>query len=186
MITLITMGQGNINALKRTVDNMSQLCDEVIFGDMLIFEEDRKKLFEIFKGYNNIWFVQTPFNFIYKNGFAHTLNELAKFAKNNLVIYMNVSEVIDKNLNKDLITDQYNCYSFNHATDPHTWVRCYDKRYLGWSGFIHEVVVPRTPDDKLLLCPEHLFMMADTEKDMDDPFKAKVFNDVKELVYLHH
>lgn len=28
-----------------------------------------------------------------------------------------------------------------------------------------------------------MFTMADTEKDMDDPFKAKVYNDIKEIVY---
>lgn len=177
MITLITMAQGNIIALRRTLDSFKGICNEFIIGDLFIFSEDREQAKELYADLNVIW-CKFPFNYIFQNGFACILNDLAKQSTNDLVIYMNVGEIIDKNLDTSLIKPEYNCYSFNHSEDPHTWVRCYNRHHLYWTGMIHEVVVGNGKQ-----CPTHLFMMADTEKDMDDPFKAKVFNDTKELVY---
>jgi hypothetical protein len=176
-VTLITMGQGNINALRRTMESMSVLCNEVVFGDLMIFPEDREAVYQLKKDFN-IKVRHFPFNYIFENGFACILNQLSKHATNDLVIYMNVGEVVDKNLNLDLISPSYNSYSFNHSTDPHTWIRMYNRKELWWTGMIHEQVM-----GPFRVCPTHLFMMADTEKDMEDPFKAKVFNDIKEMCY---
>ncbi len=177
MMTLLTMAQGNIIALRRTLDSMKVLCDEFIVGDLFIFEEDRQRAKELCADLN-VTFIKYPFNFIFEYGFACILNNLSRSASNDMVIYMNVSEVIDKNLDISLIRPEYNAYSFNHETDQHTWFRCYNRHHLHWTNPIHEVV-----QGNIRPAPTHLFMMADTEKDMDDPFKAKVFNDVKELVY---
>lgn len=171
------MLQGNVIALRRTLDSFAPICNEFIIGDLFIFEEDREEAKRLCADLNVVW-VKFPFNYIFINGFARILNDLARQASNDLVIYMNVGEMIDKNLNTDLLDEKYNCYSFNHSEDPHTWFRCYNRHHLHWTNPIHEVVQGNHRP-----CPEHLFMMKDTEKDMHDPFKAKVFNDVKELVY---
>jgi len=180
-ITLITMGQGNVKALKRTLDNTKQYVDEVIFGDMLVFEEDR----EVLKSYRdsgeyNLKIVRLPFNYIYKNGFSETLNRIASEASNDMVLYLNVAEIIEEGTGTILtrLTEKYNCYFFTHRVDPHKWVRLYNRKQLQWSGPIHEEVV----GDRRLF-PESVFVMADTEKDMEDEFKARVFNDVKEINY---
>lgn len=180
MMTLITMGQGNPIALKRTIDSLSVLCNEVIFGDLLIFESDR----DIIKEYG-CKMIPLEFNHIYKNGFGATLNLLSQHATNDMVIYMNVGEVIDKGENlidrvNQGVQQGYNCFFFNHATDPHQWLRCYNKRLIQWSGSIHEELVgPRKPH------PTILFTMADTEKDTNDEYYANVMNDMKEAVYFN-
>ncbi len=184
-MTLLSMAQGNINALKRTIACFvdAGLCNEIIFGDMLIFDDDRERLMELKEQYN-MRIIPMEFNFTFKYGFAATLNRLAAFASNDMVIYMNVSEVIDKNLDLSLIKPEYNSYLFDHSVETHKWTRCYNRKQLYWSGVIHEIVVP-FGGYEYRTCPTPLFMMADTEKDMEDPFKAKVFNDVKELTYFN-
>lgn len=170
------MGQGNPLALKRTIDSFSGLCNEVIFGDLLVFEHDR----EVISGYG-CKMVRLGFNHIYEHGFADILNILADHASNEWVIYMNVGEVIDEgDIIANFMTDQtrHNCFYFNHKEDPHQWIRCYRKSQLKWSGPIHEEVVgSKNP------APSILFTMKDTEKDMEDTFKANVYNEIKDLVY---
>ncbi len=178
-ITLITMGQGNPIAFKRTLESFKDVVTEIIFGDLLIFEKDRE-LIKSYQSEYNLKIIPLPFNFIFINGFAHTLNTLSEYATNDLCIYMNVSEVIDGE--QDIlshITSQYNCYSFNHKTDPHIWFRMYNRKELKWDGVIHETV----SIGAATACPDIVFTMADSEKDMDDEFYAKVMNTVKELVY---
>lgn len=180
MISLITMAQGNPVALKRTFDSFKEFVDEIIFGDITIFEED-SKLIESYKSEYNLKIIKYPFNFIFKNGFSEILNQLAAHSKNDLVIYMNCSEIIDGDhsiFNK--ISEEYNCYYFDHATDPHRWYRFYNKQELKWDGIIHEEIVGEHRP-----YPKPIFRMADTEKDMNDPFRAKVFNDIKELCYFN-
>lgn len=174
-ITLVTVGQGNPIALKRTIKSMSAICDEVIFGDVLIFESDRK----IINGYG-IKVIPLPFNYIFVNGFASVLNHLATFAKNDLCLYMNVSEVIECNLNTSIINDTWNSYKFDHATESHKWTRLWKRSQLQWSGRIHEEVIGNK-----YTCPDMLFRMADTNKDDTDPFYSSVMNDVKEMVYFN-
>lgn len=177
-ITLITMGQANPIALKRTIESFKGIVDEIIFGDLLIFEDDRK-LIETYCFYSNFNIVVLPFNYIFQNGFAATLNKLASHATNDWILYMNVSEVMDgEHPIKEQMSKDYNCYSFDHAVDPHRWFRLYNRNELQWGGLIHEEVVGNVRP-----CPFHVFRMMDTEKDIDDPFKAKVSNDVKELCY---
>lgn len=177
-ITLITMGQANPVALKRTMDSFDGIADEIIFGDLLIFQSDRELIMSYEKEYNlkPIWL---PFNHIFKNGFAATLNELASHATNDWVLYMNVSEVIDgEHFIKEQLSNVYNCYSLDHATETHRWFRFYNRKELQWGGLIHEEVTgPLRP------CPFNICRFKDTEKDVEDPFKAKVSNDVKEIVY---
>jgi len=41
-ISLITMGQANPMALKRTLESFKGIVGEVVYGDVLIFDEDRE------------------------------------------------------------------------------------------------------------------------------------------------
>jgi len=182
-LTLITMAQGNMKALKKTFDSFSGVVNEIVFGDLLLFEDDRKVLDEYCQQYN-IKVVKFPFNYIFINGFSSLLNNLAAQSTNDLCIYMNCSEIVGKGKEGIVQTIQdnpdCNTFYFDHATDPHRWFRCYDRKQLKWSGVLHEEVVGE-------YAPYHkpLFQMADEEKDMDDPFKAKIFDLVKEKVYFN-
>lgn len=185
MITLVSLTQGNPIALKRTVDNVLSsfegLVNDVVVGDLCVFQEDSKEINTIYANTGTPYrTIPLPFNFIFEHGFGHTLNNIASFAKNDLILYMNVSEVVEANMKIDLLKGNYNCFNFNHATDPHQWTRLYHKGRLQWSGRIHEEVI----GDRNL-CPSVLFQMADTEKDSTDEFKSNVYNDIKELVYFN-
>lgn len=179
-ISLLTMGAGNVLVLRKTLESFSKICDEVIYGDLLIWEEDR----EIIKSYQeefNVKIITFPFNYIFKNGFSALLNELASHASNDFVMYMNTSEVIDEDYGiVDTVNNNYNCnaFYFIHRTEGHRWFRIYNRHQLKWSGRIHEQLSGEYN-------PYHkpIFMMMDLEKDMDNPYKAKIFNLVKEYVY---
>lgn len=176
MISLVTVTQGNPIALRRTVDNVrasfAGLCDEFLIGDVTIFPG------QFDSGFDDVKFIPMPFNNLFKHGFSNALNHVASHSKNNLCLYLNVCEIVEKNLDLSLIKDDYNCYNFNHGEDPHVWTRLWDRRELSWSGRIHEEIVgPRRG------CPAFLFQMADTPKDDDDDLRSRVYNDVKELVY---
>lgn len=181
-ISLICMGAGNVKVLRETFKSASSICDEIVYGDMLLFDDDREILHSYQKEFN-LKIIKLPFCYIFKNGFASVLNYLATKTSNNLVLYLNTSEIIEKdNGILDIINSEYNCYYFDHATDPHRWFRFYNKNKLFWSGYIHEALEAFPAHD---FRPYHkaIFRMADLEKDMDNPFKAQVFNDVKEIVY---
>jgi hypothetical protein len=182
-ITLITMGQGNPIALKRTLEAFKGTYVEALFGDLLIFHEDRE-LIKTYQQEYNLKFVPLPFNYIYKYGFAATLNSIAAHAKTELVLYMNVGEVPDGAhlLNRTIneLFPEYNCYAFDHEVDPHVWFRCYNPKELHWEGLIHEELRGMRNE-----CPYFVFRMKDTEKDLGDPFKAKVYDDIKELTYFN-
>lgn len=180
------MSQGNPIALKKTIESFLPVVDEIIFGDVLIFEEDRK----IIEGYKLDYPLRTfkfDFNYIFKNGFCSILNELASYAKNKYVVYMNVGEIIEGPSVVEVATrDEFNAYFFDHATESHHWYRFYDKTEVRWRGIIHEELHPipgRTIKPRFCQTPS--FRMADTEKDMGSEFKAKVNNDVKELTYFN-
>lgn len=181
-ITLLTMGQGNVLALKKTLESFKGVCDEVVYGDLLIFESDREVVKSYQKEYNTR-VVELPFNYIFKNGFSACLNTLASLATNDIVMYMNTSETIQTdNGILEIIKNNPDCnmFYFDHETDKHRWFRCYNRKEMYWSGVIHEEVIGDAR-------PYHkpIFRMADMEKDLDDPFKAKVFDDVKEIVYFN-
>lgn len=177
------MGQGNILVLKKTLDSFKGIVDEVVYGDLLIFPEDR----EILKTYEqeyNLRSIKLPFNYIFQMGFSSVLNFLISNAKNDMVLYMNTSEVIDENYGINEIVDREensNCFYFSHREEKHRWFRCFDRTQMAWSGVIHEEARPVMIDEK----PYHkpIFMMSDIEKDMNDSFKAYVFNRVKEICY---
>lgn len=174
------MGAGNVRVLKDTLDSFKGVCNEVVYGDMLLFEEDRKILHQ-YKDQYNLDIVKLPFNYLYKYGFSALLNQLAAHSSNELILYMNTSEVVDEDYGiSEIINSNASCNSFyfTHMTERHRWFRCYDRRYLKWQGLIHEEL---QGDYK----PYHkpIFMMKDLEKDMLDEFKARVLNSAKECVY---
>ncbi len=176
------MGQGNPVALKRTIESFKEACNQIVFGDMLVFDTDR----DIINGYQkeyNLLIKKLPFDYIYNYGFSSCLNYLSSFAENDIVLYMNVGEVIDGEqrilgLLEHFKAENYNCFAFDNKTDPHTWYRMYNRKEMEWSGILHEELTgsPRP-------CPYYLFTMADTEKDNDDEFAEKVYMDIKEIVY---
>ena len=185
-ISLLTMGQGNVLALKQTLESFKGVVDEVIYGDMLLFPEDRLVL-ESYKKEYNINIQRLPFNYLFQMGFSSCLNFLTSNAKNDIVIYMNTSEAIDEDYGiVDIVNDNVDCnmFYFTHRTDPHRWFRCYNRKELQWKGFIHEEVVPIIGEEK----PYHkpIFMMKDEEKDMQDPYKALIFNLFKEQTYFRN
>jgi len=199
MITLLTMAQGNPIALQRTLESFKGICNEVIFGDLCVFEDDSNKIYDIFYDsrfgggmyeHDSFRIIKFPFNYIFKNGFSSILNFLAANATNDIVIYMNVGETIATAItpNATLWTDEngqyYDTYFFNHPTDPHHWFRMYNRRKYKWDGLIHEELVEIGTGARRYE-KQPIFTMVDTEKDMYDPFKAKVYNDIKELVYFN-
>lgn len=174
MISLITPTQGNPLALKRTVDSVKYICDEIVVGDVILFEDDRK----LIESYG-VRLIDLPFNFIALNGFSSMLNWLADHSKNDVVLYLNVGEIIEKGENiLSNITDEYNAWYIDHATERHRWWRCYNKHEMRWGGLIHEEIMGEWR-------PFHkpIFTFADTEKDMVDSFKSKIMNDIKESTY---
>jgi hypothetical protein len=182
-ITLITMGAGNVKVLGKTLESFKNVFDEVVYGDMLLFEEDRDVVVKYQQQYN-MGVLKLPFNYIFKHGFADTLNILSQQATNDIVLYMNTSEIIDEDYGiVDLVKNNLDCntFYFVHRTDPHRWFRMYNRKELEWSGVIHEQL-------KGEYRPYHkpIFMMADLEKDMDNLNKADVFNSVKEIVYFRN
>lgn len=179
-MTLLTMGAGNIIVLEETLKSFRGVCNEVVYGDLLLFPEDR----EILKTYQekyNIKIVKFEFDYLFKNGFASCLNELSFHASNDMVIYMNTSEAIDEDYGIANVIDNNpdcNTFYFTHRTDPHRWYRCYNKHELKWSGRIHEQLGGEYK-------PYHkpIFMMKDLEKDAYNSLKAKALDTVKEIVY---
>lgn len=179
-ITLITMGAGNVLVLRKTLESFKGICDEVIYGDLLLWESDR----EIVKGYAeefNMRIVQFPFDYIFRRGFSDLLNMLAAFASNDMVLYMNTSEVVQEDYGVvDVVKNNPDCnaFFFIHKTDPHRWHRLYNKKEMRWSGRIHEQL-------KGEYKPYHhpVFCMADLPKDMGGTTKSKVLDSLKEIVY---
>lgn len=180
MLSFITPTQGNPLALLRTMESLKGVCDEFVVGDVCLFEDDSKKIREYKKQFN-LKIVKLSTNYIFKNGFSDTLNILASTATNDMVIYLNVGEIIevgDNIINK--ISPDYNAYYIDHGQEKHRWWRCYNRHELKWSGLIHEELIGEYR-------PFHkpLFRFADTEKDNDDAFKSKCYDDVKELCYFN-
>ncbi len=178
MISLVTITQGNPKALRRTIDNLKEsfggMVNEFIVGDVSVMDGDFDS------GFEDVRMVKLPFNALFKDGFANVLNHLATYATNDLCLYLNVGEIVEKGLNSSLIAEGFNCYSFTSDKDPHIWVRMWNRRQLSWSGRIHEEIIgPRRQ------CPEILFTMFDTPKDEEDAFRYSVYLDVKEMVYFH-
>lgn len=179
-ITLLTMGAGNVLVLCKTLQSLSTVCDEIVYGDMLLFDTDRETL-NYYQKCFNLKIVQFKFDYLFVNGFSKLLNELSKHATNDIVVYMNTSEVIEEDYGiVETIKGNPECntFYFIHRTDPHRWYRCYNRKELSWSGRIHEQLEGEYK-------PYHkpIFMMKDLEKDMDSSFKAKVFDTCKEIVY---
>lgn len=183
MISLITMGAGNPRAFLKTLESTEGVVDEIIFGDLLLFPEDRD-LVHSYKDRFNLKVVPMPWNYIYHHGFSTVLNLLASEATYDWALYLNVSEIIAEGAEsvRDMVKDNPDCnaFFFDHATDPHRWFRLYRKRELHWSGIIHEQL-------KGEYRPFHkpIFRMADLPKDNDNPTCARILDSLKEIVYFH-
>lgn len=182
-ISLVTMGAGNVKVLKETLKSFAPFVDEFVYGDMLLFPEDRG----IVKSYQkefNLKIIELPFDYIFKNGFSSVLNLLISKASNDMCGYANTSEIVEIDFGINEIIDnnpECNVFYFTHATDPHRWFRFGDRRELHWSGVIHEQL---GGEYKPYYKP--IFQMADLPKDMDDLRKAKLFDTCKEIVYFHN
>ena len=179
MFTLITPTQGNVTALKRTIDSLKGLIDEVVIGDLSVFQEDSDAI-RRFQYVETIKVVPMPFDFLFKNGFSAALNLLASFAKNDMILYLNVGEVLASDVNETInkVSPSYTCYYIDHATDPHHWYRVYNRKEIAWGGIIHEEIY-----GNLKPCSVPLFRFEDTPKDSEDPFKEWVYLQIKEVVY---
>lgn len=174
------MGAGNVVVLRETLESFRGVCDEIIYGDLLLFPEDREIL-RIYEKEFNMKIVHFKYDYILKNGFSAILNDLAGHAKNKFVLYSNTSEVIDEDYGiSEIMKNNSDCntFYFIHRTDPHRWFRLYNRHELHWSGVIHEQL---RGDYR----PYHkpAYMMKDLPKDMHSTFKAKVLDSVKEIVY---
>lgn len=174
------MGAGNVKVLRKTLESFKGVVDEVVYGDMTLFSEDHETVWSYAEEFN-MKIVNMPFNELFNAGFSSVLNKLIDAASNDLCLYMNTSEIIDIDYGINKIIDENpdcNAFFFTHASDPHRWFRCADRRELRWSGMIHESM-----EGEYRPYHKPIFQMADLPKDMDDPFKAKVFDTCKEIVY---
>jgi len=181
-ISLLTMGAGNIGALQKTLESFNHVVDEIVYGEMLIFDDDIAAFYKLRERYN-IKSIPFTWNYLFENGFSSLLNALASVASNDIVLYSNTGEAIEKdNGIVEIVSSNPECnvFYFDHAEDKHRWARCYNRKELSWGGMIHEEL-GKEEDYR----PYHkmIYRMMDHEKDMDSPFKAKVMNDLKELVY---
>lgn len=180
MISLLIMGAGNVKVLRATIESISGICNEIIYGDMLLWDNDREIL-ESYKDEFNIKIVQFKWNYLYKNGFSSLLNELSNHATNPYVLYLNTSEIIENDFGVvDAIKNNPECnaFYFTHFSDTHRWYRLYKKDEMQWSGILHEQL-------KGEYIPYHksVFQMADLPKDMEDMEKAKILDSLKEITY---
>ena len=176
------MGAGNVIVLEETIKSMLAFCDEIIYGDMLLFPEDREIL-HIYEQKYNMKVIRFPFNYIFKHGFGVFLNDLSKYAKNDMVSYANTSEVIDVDYGaKEIIENNPECnaFYFTHRTETHRWYRTYNRKQLRWSGCIHEQL-----SGEYIPYHKPILMFKDLEKDMYSEFKAWAFNSCKEIVYFN-
>lgn len=184
-ISLITMSQGNVLALKKTLDSFQGIVDEVIYGDLLIFPEDREIL-ESYEQQYNLRSLKLPFNYIFQMGFSNVLNFLISNAKNDIVLYANTSEVIDEDFGiNEIIDNNADCNSFflSHRTENHRWYRCFDRRFVKWDGRLHEESISNVLNKEVIPYHKPVLMFKDEEKDMNNIFKAAIFNSCKEMVY---
>lgn len=107
MITLVTLTQGNPIALKRTIDNVIEQfqgkVNEVVVGDLCVFKEDSEsiKVMSALMPEGVVKIVEPEFNTLFEQGFANTLNFLSEFAKNDFILYLNVGEIVETNMQID-------------------------------------------------------------------------------------
>lgn len=184
-LTLVTMTHGNPIVLKETFKSFSKVCDEIICGDLCLFEKDSETI-NSYKNEFNLKVVKLPFNMIFHQGFASVLNFLIQHSTNDLCVYSNCSEIIkeDNGINRIINENpQCNTFYFDHETDKHRWYRMNDRRFLSWSGVIHEEC---TKGSEAIPYHKPVYRMADLEKDMYSSFLAKVMNDAKEIVYFNN
>lgn len=83
-VSLITMLNGNVLALRKTFESFKDSMGEFVVGDLLIFDEDRKML-EDYKSEFNLRTIRLPFDYLYHQGFSSLLNYLSSHCKNDMV-----------------------------------------------------------------------------------------------------
>jgi hypothetical protein len=178
--SLILSTQGNVDALKRTIDSLGDMIDEVVVGSCCVFKEDELTILSYNRPEVPIKIIKFPFNFIFCNGFANMLNSLSPYAKNDLLLYLNVGEIVYKGREEihNVISPSYNCYYLTHPIEKHLWYRVWDRREVRWGGIIHEEIYGNLRPSSV-----PLFMFDDTPKDKENERYGKIMNDIKELVY---
>lgn len=174
------MGSGNVKVLRKTLESMSTVCDEIIYGDLLLWGSDRDVVIGYEKEFN---LKRIPFGFdsLFKYGFSFVLNDLASHATNDYVMYLNTSEIIGEDYGiLDVIKNNPDCnaFYFNHKKEFHRWFRTYNRKELKWSGRIHESL-----EGEYRPYHKPIFQMVDLPKDMDDIHKAGCLDSLKEAVY---
>lgn len=181
IFSLITPAQGNPVALKRTIDSLEGIIDEVVVGWVGVFPEDKEKVLSYGKGIN-LKLIEMPFNYIFKNGFSATLNLLSSYASNDNVLYLNVGEILisDKNELKNRISASYNCYYIDHPKELHHWYRVYNRKEIQWNCIIHEEL-----RGNIKPCSVPLFTFDDTPKDGEGTEYWEIMNTIKEAVYFN-
>lgn len=174
------MSSGNPNSLLKTFESFSSICDEIIYGDLLLWPMDRAVV-EGYKKDFNLKIIPFKWNALFEHGFSHVLNELASHATNDMVVYANCSEVIEIDygcLDAVKNNPECNAFYFTHGLENHRWFRMYNRHELKWSGLIHEQL-----QGDYRPYWKSVFQFADLEKDMDNPYKAKILNLCKEYTY---
>lgn len=170
--------QGNPEATIKTIDSYLPYVDEVVIGDVMVFDADRQKIVDHYEGSDKVFVQLLPFNHLFEHGFARTFNKLAAIAKHDFILLMGVGNVLDKWYGIDF-TQAANMWAYqrNDGMLCHTF---YDRRELELTYCIHEEVTPR-PGHSITWDNNAVFDMLDEPKDVE---KMHVYNDIKEIVYL--
>jgi hypothetical protein len=150
--------------LIRTVKSYEGFADETTIGWMG-WDVD---VFSV-KSTDKVWVI--PFNYLFRFGFAETFNELAKYAKHDLVFITGVGNDLVENYNIPC-EPQFDCYSYESADGfkNHTM---WDKTKTELQWCIHEELKDRTKLD-----PRPQFRAAEIPK-QPNPF----YDRVREIVY---
>lgn len=176
------MSSGNPKVLRKTFESFSSICDEIVYGDLLLWETDRQDIQEYTNDFN-LKIAPFKWNALFEHGFSYVLNELASHATNDIVVYANCSEVLEIDfgcLEAVKNNPECNAFYFTHGQERHHWYRLYNRHQLKWSGLIHEQL-----EGEYRPYHKSVFQFADLEKDMDNTYKSRVLNLCKEYCYFN-
>ena len=161
----------NVEDLIRTVKSYEGFADETVICWMGWDDFDYKTIVDFIVYKTPASLTVAPFNQLFLHGFSEMFNQLASYAKNDLVFLTGVGNDLVKNYN--LPTEpQFDCYSYLREDGflAHTM---YDKNKLHLKWCIHEELKDRS---KLDLRPQ--FKAAEIPK-APNPF----YDRVREIVY---
>lgn len=164
---MIIPDAGNPVCLHQTIDSYRPHVDEFIVGDMSLWDYEHQP---------GIEYVKLPFNILFKQGFSAVLNRLASCAKNDIVLYMGVGNVLEGKFKR--LRPGFNCWGFRRSEDNLLCHMLWDRRELESSGIIHEELVPKAGFQRRF-CDEEHFSFGDIPK--ENP----AYPQIKELLYNH-